>query len=106
MRTSPLSLQLHTLLINLSVWSQLITSLSNVRSIFASNQAISAGLKTFALRLVESATESIGWEFKHDEDFLTGQLRSLLIGTAGLAGHKPCVGPSPSPKTCTPFSVY
>ncbi|KAL8819431.1 MAG: hypothetical protein Q9191_007739 [Dirinaria sp. TL-2023a] len=71
-----------------AVWSQLIMSLSNVRSIFASNEAISTGLKAFTLRLVGSATENIGWDFKPDEDFLTGQLRALLIGTAGLAGHK------------------
>ena len=74
---------------NHAVWSQLITSLSNVRSIFASNETISAGLKTFTLRLVESATEQIGWDFAPNEDFLTGQLRALLIGTAGLAGHQP-----------------
>ena len=78
-------------------------SLSNVRSVFASNEAISTGLKTFTLRLVESATENIGWDFKPDEDFLTGQLRALLIGTAGLAGHKPCVALVPSPNT--PFTA-
>jgi len=72
-----------------SVWSQLIASISAVRSVFASNDAISTGLKTFTLRLVESATEKLGWEFEPDEGFLTGQLRSLLIGAAGQAGHKP-----------------
>lgn len=79
------------LLIDISVWSQLIVSLSNVRSVFASNETISKGLKTFTLRLVESVTEKLGWDFPPKEDFLTGQLRALLIATAGLAGHKPYV---------------
>ena len=76
---------------NYAVWSQLITSLSNIRSIFATNATISAGLKTFTLRLVQPATEKIGWDFAPNEDFLTGQLRALLIGTAGLAGHQPTI---------------
>ena len=79
----------HTILTKSSVWSQVVVALTNIQSIFAENQAISEGLKTFTLRLVESATEKIGWEFKPDEDYLTGQLRALLIGTAGLAGHEP-----------------
>lgn len=70
------------------VWSQLIGSLTYIRSIFAENEKISEGLKTFTLRLVEAATEKIGWDFAPDEDFLIGQLRALLIGTAGLAGHQ------------------
>lgn len=76
---------------NHAVWSQLITSLSNVRSIFASNPTISTGLKTFTLRLVSPATENLGWDFAPTESFLTGQLRALLISTAGLAGHEPTI---------------
>ena len=72
-----------------SVWSQIVVSLTKIRSIFASNEVVSEGLKAFTLRLVKSATEKIGWDFKPDEDYLTGQLRALLIGTAGLAGHEP-----------------
>lgn len=62
--------------------------MARVRSVFAENDNLSAGLKTFTLRLVESATEKIGWDFGPNDDFLTGQLRALLIRTAGGAGHQ------------------
>ncbi|KAI4203910.1 MAG: hypothetical protein LQ350_001532 [Teloschistes chrysophthalmus] len=70
-----------------SVWSQMMASLNNIRSIFAENNAVAGGLKKFALKLVSQATETIGWDFKPEEDYLTGQLRALLISTAGSAGH-------------------
>ena len=41
----------------------------------------------FTLRLVTAATEEIGWDFAPNENFLTGQLRALLISTASNAGH-------------------
>ena len=72
----------------LSVWSQIISSLGNIRSIFADNKILEDGLKVFALRLVTPATEEIGWEFAPNENFLTGQMRALLISTAGNAGHE------------------
>ena len=74
-----------------SVWAQITASLANVRSIFASNERISIGLRRFTCQLVEQATLSVGWEYGPDESFLTGQLRALLLGTAGLAGHQPTI---------------
>ena len=71
-----------------SVWSQVVSSLANVRSVFADNDLLAGGLKKFVLELITPATEKIGWEFGPNEDFLTGQLRSLLISTAGGAGHQ------------------
>ncbi|KAL8717972.1 MAG: hypothetical protein Q9225_004846 [Loekoesia sp. 1 TL-2023] len=76
---------------NHAVWSQIIASLRNIRSVFAENQAVADGLKNFTLRLVSQATEIIGWEFRSREDYLTGQLRALLISTAGGAGHEPTI---------------
>jgi len=40
------------------------------------------------LKLVTPAPEKVGWEFRADEDYLTGQLRKLLIAMAGEAGHE------------------
>ena len=71
----------------LSVWSQIISSLSNIRSVFADNEKLANGLMAFTLRLVTAATEEIGWDFAPNENFLTGQLRALLISTASNAGH-------------------
>ncbi|KAL8660145.1 MAG: hypothetical protein Q9226_000051 [Calogaya cf. arnoldii] len=70
-----------------AVWSQMIASLTNVRSIFADNEAVANGLREFTLKLVSPATDNIGWEPTANEDYLTGQLRALLISTAGGAGH-------------------
>lgn len=70
------------------VWSQISSSLTKVRSVFSSNKEVSEGLKKYALKLASSAVESIGWEYSDNEDYLTGQLRKLLIAMAGGAGHE------------------
>ncbi|KAI9813916.1 MAG: hypothetical protein M1832_006063 [Thelocarpon impressellum] len=72
---------------NYLVWQQIITSLANVRSVFAEDDDVTAGLKRFTLKLVTQATDKLGWQFRADEDFLTGQLRALLISAAADAGH-------------------
>lgn len=83
-----------------SVWSQITASLSGIRSIFSANKKVSDGLKKFTLKLVTPATERLGWDFKPDEDFLTSQLRALLIATAGLAGHQRYVRQNPAVALC------
>jgi hypothetical protein len=40
--------------------------------------------------LSSPAADKIGWEFKADEDYLTVQLRKLLISMSGLAGNERC----------------
>lgn len=69
------------------MWSQMIASLGNIRSIFAENKDIENGLKEFTLKLVSATTDRIGWEIETNEDYLTGQLRALIISAAGGAGH-------------------
>lgn len=71
-----------------SVWSQIIDTVHKIRSVFSADDVVSAGLKKFTLKLVEGATEKVGWEFAPNEDYLTGQLRALLISSAGAAGHQ------------------
>ena len=73
---------------NKAVWSQIVASLGNVRSIFFEDEAVATGLKNFTIQLVTPATEEIGWEFNPDESYLRGQLRALLLTTAGNAGHE------------------
>lgn len=70
------------------VWSQVSSSLNRIRMVFASNKKISAGLKTFALKLCSPAAEAIGWEYPDGEDYLTGQMRKLLLAMAAGAGHE------------------
>lgn len=73
---------------NKLIWSQILSSLGDVRSVFAANTELSSALKSFVLKLVTPAAEKIGWDFPEGEDYLTAQKRSLLLGAAGLAGHK------------------
>jgi len=58
---------------------------------------VSAGLRKFVLKITTPAAERLGWEFKSGEDYLTAQLRSLLIATAGLAGHEGYISARQSP---------
>jgi len=68
---------------NFLVWRQIAASLNNVRSVFASDEAITDGLKRFILKLVSPSVERIGWEFLPSDDLLTTQLRALIISLAG-----------------------
>lgn len=55
---------------------------------FSQNEDVAGGLKKFALELATPAVEKIGWDFKPEEDYLTVQLRKLLISMAGFAGNE------------------
>lgn len=70
------------------VWSQVLSSLGTVKSVFSEDSVISEALKRFTLKLISPAVEKIGFESSGNEDFLTIQLRALLILTAGLNGHE------------------
>lgn len=70
------------------VWSQILGSLGTVKSVFSDDTAITDGLKSFILKLIGSAVQKVGWKVLPDEDLLTSKLRSLLILSAGLNGHK------------------
>ncbi len=79
---------------NYLVWTEIISSLGTVRSIFSSDQQVAEGLRRFTVKLATAATEKIGWTFEPNEDYLTAQLRASLIRTAGLAGHEYTVNES------------
>ncbi|KAK6341017.1 hypothetical protein TWF696_009328 [Orbilia brochopaga] len=74
---------------NFLVWQTIVTALSAVQSVFGTgNPDVKAALKKFALSLYSPAAEKLGWQFAENEDFLTTQLRGLLIGAAASAGHE------------------
>ncbi|EER40511.1 aminopeptidase [Histoplasma capsulatum H143] len=70
------------------VWSQIASSLGNLRSVFSTNEGMATALKNYVRKLVTPAVEKIGWEFKPEDDYLTFQLRHLLISMAGNSGHE------------------
>ncbi|KAL6233896.1 hypothetical protein BDW75DRAFT_180445 [Aspergillus navahoensis] len=76
---------------NYLVWSQISSSVGNLRSVFSQNEEVAEGLKKFARELSSPAANMIGWEFKSSEDYLTVQLRKLLIAMSGLAGNESIV---------------
>jgi len=73
---------------NKLVWQQIVVCLNLVTAVFSEDKALAAGLSAFVLKLVSPAAEKIGWEPSEGEDYLTSQLRSVLLSTAGLYGHK------------------
>lgn len=73
---------------NYLVWSEVLTSLGKIRRIFSSDPEVSSALREYTLKLVTPAADKIGWTFAPSDDYLTGQLRALLISTAGLVGHE------------------
>jgi aminopeptidase N len=73
---------------NYLVWSQILSSLGTVKSVFGDDQTIADALKRFVLKLIDRAVEKVGWEPAHGEDYLVGQLRALLITSAGMNGNK------------------
>lgn len=76
---------------NYLVWSQVLSTLGTVKSTFSSDPAIAEALRVFTLKLVTPIADKVGWDFAPNEDYLTGQLRALVISAAGLAGHKEIV---------------
>jgi aminopeptidase N len=69
-----------------SIWSQILSTLANVKSVFGDVPDVSEGLKKFTVKLIGQATKKIGWEFAPNEDHLKGMLRSVLISQAGGSG--------------------
>jgi aminopeptidase N len=70
------------------VWAQIASSIAKIKQVFAGNKEVADGIKKFTLKLISPATEKIGWEYPKDEEWLSGQLRKLLIGLAANNGHE------------------
>ncbi|KAK5123334.1 hypothetical protein LTR85_002765 [Meristemomyces frigidus] len=76
---------------NYFIWISVLTALSRLRSVFSDGRT-SEGLTAFTLKLVTPAAEKIGWNAKLEEKGLFhGQLRAVLLESAGLAGHQPTI---------------
>ncbi|QIX02058.1 hypothetical protein AMS68_007575 [Peltaster fructicola] len=76
---------------NYLVWSEILSSLNKIMSVFSGDTQVSAGLRKFKLKLVSATADRVGWQFNSSEDFLTGQSRALLLTNAGLVGHEAVV---------------
>ena len=73
---------------NYFVWMTIMSVLNRLRCVF-SDIRTREGLRAFILKLVTPAAEKMSWDFDPNEEGLFhGQLRSLLLENAGLAGHE------------------
>lgn len=71
---------------NFFVWDEVLKRLSQLQSCwYQQPEKISDGLRAFSMSLVSEKFVEIGWDAKPNEDYLTGQLRPLLIKEASYA---------------------
>jgi aminopeptidase N len=72
---------------NFFVWDELLQRLSKLPScLYEQPEKVIDALRAFSRNLVSEKFAEIGWDAKPGEDYLTSQLRPLLIKEAGFAG--------------------
>ena len=71
------------------VWNEILTRLNSIRStwIFEDEETRDA-LKAFQLSICSAKAHELGWEFSDDEDHLLAQFKSLMFGSAAMAGDE------------------
>lgn len=71
------------------VWNEILTRINSVRStwIFEDGDT-KAALKRFQLQLCSSKAHELGWDFAENEDHILSQFKSLMFGSAGMAGDE------------------
>ena len=71
------------------VWNEILSRMSSVRNTWMfEDEAARDGLKAFQRQLVSKKAHELGWEFSENEDHIMGQFKSLMFGSAGLAGDE------------------
>jgi aminopeptidase 2 len=71
------------------VWNEILTRINAVRNTWIfQDEAVKDALKAFQLNLCSAKAHELGWEFSEDEDHILSQFKSLMFGSAGLAGDK------------------
>ncbi|KIW17525.1 hypothetical protein PV08_04719 [Exophiala spinifera] len=71
------------------VWNEILTRINAVRNTWIfEDEATKDALKAFQLNLCSAKAHELGWEFSDDEDHILSQFKSLMFGSAGLAGDQ------------------
>jgi aminopeptidase N len=71
---------------NFFVWDELLKRLAQLQSCwYEQPERVMNALRAFSMNLVSEKFAEIGWEAKSGENYLTNQLRPLLIKEAGFA---------------------
>ncbi|KEF52620.1 aminopeptidase [Exophiala aquamarina CBS 119918] len=71
------------------VWNEILTRINAVRNTWIfEDESTKDALKAFQLSLTSAKAHELGWEFSEDEDHIQSQFKSMLFGSAGLAGDE------------------
>ena len=79
------------------VWNQILTRISAIRNAWMfKTQPVKDTLKKFQLDLCKAKAHELGWDFAEDEDHVMAQYKSLMFGSAGLAGDEKIISAAKS----------
>lgn len=71
------------------VWNQILMRITAIRNTWIfEDESVKDGLKKFQLNLCSAKAHELGWEFSENEDHILSQFKSLMFGSAGLAGDE------------------
>lgn len=71
---------------NFFVWDELLKRLGQLQSAwYEQPEKVVNALRAFSMNLVSEKVAEVGWEAKQGEDYLTSQLRPLLLKEAHFA---------------------
>ncbi|KIW01467.1 uncharacterized protein PV09_07224 [Verruconis gallopava] len=71
------------------VWDELLARIGALRGAWVfEDEKVKAALKKMQLELVADKAHELGWEFKDTDGHIEQQFKSLLFGSAGLAGDE------------------
>ncbi|KAF9157238.1 hypothetical protein DFQ26_008950 [Actinomortierella ambigua] len=73
------------------VWELLAGRVGEIASIFTSDEYVTEGIKAFQRNLVDRMVAKLGWEFPEGEHYLQSRLRTVILRSAGRAGHSATV---------------
>jgi aminopeptidase 2 len=74
------------------VWSEILTRIGAVQSAWIfEDQKIRDGLESFQRDLVSERAHKLGWDFKETDGHIQQQFKSMLFGSAGMAGDETIV---------------
>ncbi|KAF2759296.1 hypothetical protein EJ05DRAFT_438001 [Pseudovirgaria hyperparasitica] len=71
------------------VWDEIISRIGSVRGAWVfEDETTKDALKSFQLDLIKDKAHELGWSFKDTDGHLEQQFKSMLFGSAGLAGDE------------------
>lgn len=71
------------------VWSEMLDRVGALRSAWVfQSQDVRDALEAFQRHLTSRKAHQLGWTFHKDDDHVESQFKSLMFGSAGIAGDE------------------